>query len=111
MTGTISDPILLRESSGRVNHEFLGLFIIGSCGFHLDRIVAIAQLCEAEAAHVREVIYLVHKGTVTISMQGNQSTSKQVELDRELGCQRSIHIGKHLMSSQEVLGIVLEVVD
>jgi len=67
-----------------VNHELFGLLIIRSSGLHLDRVVTVAELSEAEAAHVREVIDLVHKGTVAVCVQGDQSPTEQVELDGEL---------------------------
>jgi len=67
-----------------VNHEFFGLLIIRSRGLHLDRVVTVAELSEAEAAHVRQVIDLVHEGAVAVRVQGDQSATEQVELDGEL---------------------------
>lgn len=67
-----------------MNNKLFGLLIVGGGGLHLDRVVAVAQLSEAEAAHVRQVVHLVHEGAVAVGVQGDQGAPEQVELDSEL---------------------------
>ena len=59
-----------------MNHELFGLLIVCGSGLHLDRVVTVAELSEAEAAHVRQVVYLVHEGTVAVCVQGDQSPTE-----------------------------------
>jgi hypothetical protein len=94
-----------------VYNKLFGLLVVGGGGLHLDRVVAVAQLREAEAAHVREVVHLVHEGAVAVGVQGDQGATEQVELDSELSGQGAIHIGEHLVGCQEVLRVVLEIID
>jgi hypothetical protein len=86
VTGAICDPILVRQSCRRVNHKLLSLLIVGGSSLHLDSVVSVAQLSEAEAAHVSEAVHLlIHEFLVSVGVQCNQSTSEQVELDSEFG--------------------------
>jgi hypothetical protein len=94
-----------------VYNKLFSLLIVGSGGLHLYRVVAVAQLSEAEAAHVREVVHLVHEGAVAVGVQGDQGAPEQVELNSELCGEGAIHIGEHLVGCQEVLGVVLEIID
>ena len=87
-------------------HELFGLLIVSGRGLHLDRVVTVAELSEAEAAHVRQVIHLVHEGTVAVGVQGDQGATEQIELDGELSGEGTVHIGEHLMGGQKVLRVV-----
>jgi hypothetical protein len=60
---------------------------------------------------VRQVIHLVHEGTVAVGVQGDQGATEQIELDGELGSEGTVHIGEHLMGGQQVLGVVFEIID
>ena len=86
MARTIGDPILLRECRGGVDHELLSFLIVLSSGLHLDCVVAIAELCEAEATHVGQVIYFFHEGPMAVCVQGHESSTEEVELHGEFGC-------------------------
>ena len=44
-------------------------------------------------------------------MQAHESTTKKIELDCELSGEITINIAKHLVSSENVLGVVLEIKD
>ncbi len=94
-----------------MNHKLFGLLIVRGCGLHLYRVISVAKLSEAEAAHVRQVIHLVHEGTVAVGVQGNQGATEQIELDCELSGEGTVHIGEHLMGGQKVLGVVFEIID
>jgi len=46
---------------------------------------------------------------MTLGMQSHQGASEQVELHCEFGGNVSVYITKHLMGSEDILRIVLEV--
>lgn len=66
VAGAIGNPELLAKYSRRVNNKFLFNLVVDGRGLHLWRVVAIAELCEAEAAHVLERAYIAHEGQVTL---------------------------------------------
>jgi len=91
---TVCDPILVGESSRRVNNELLSLLVIGRSGLHLNGIVAVAQLGEAEAAHVREAVHFIsHELLVPVSVHRNEGTTEKIELNGEFDGERPVHVG------------------
>ena len=65
MAGPIRDPELLAERRRRINRELLLIGVVDGRSFHLGRIITIAKLSEAEAAHVLEGGDIAHEGQVT----------------------------------------------
>jgi len=51
VTGSVSDPVLLRLDAWGVDSELLCSVVISGGGFHLRRVVTVSELCEAEASH------------------------------------------------------------
>lgn len=94
-----------------MNYKLLSFFIICSSGLHLDSIVAVPNLSKAEASHMCQVVYLIKKLLVPLSVHCNKSTAKQIILNCELCCQGSIDKAQHLMSSQKIFGIFDKIVD
>ena len=39
-----------------VHDELLGLGVVGGCSLHLHGVVAVSELCQAEAANVIEIV-------------------------------------------------------
>ncbi len=60
-----------------MDYELLSLLIIGCRCFHLNCIVSIAQLGEAEATHVLEAIdFFVHELLMPICVKSYQSATE-----------------------------------
>ena len=72
MAGSVCDPELLAKHGGRVDDEFLFLLVIRGRGLHLRRIVTVAELGEAEAAHVLERADFAHERQVALRVQCHQ---------------------------------------
>ena len=71
MACSICDPEFLGQGSWRVDLKFLSRCIVNRCSLHLRRIITVAELGEAEAAHVLQVRYFFHEGQVALGMQGH----------------------------------------
>ena len=109
MACTIGDPVLLTLWSWAIDGELFLAGIIDSCGLHLWCIVSVAQLCEAETSHDLKRINLLHKWQVSLGVQSHQTSTKQVELHSELGRDRAVDLSQHLVTSEQVHRIVLEI--
>ena len=46
----------LGQGVGRVHNELLGLVVVGGGGLHLHGVVAVPELCQAEAADVIKIV-------------------------------------------------------
>ena len=51
-----------------MNHELLLILVVDGSSLHFDCVVSVAQLSEAEAAHMGEVVDFVHEGSVAVSV-------------------------------------------
>jgi hypothetical protein len=76
MLEPISDPVLLTQHSRGVDLEFLGLFIVGNCGLHLDGVVTVTKLGEAEAANDFSAINLGEVFLVSLGMKSCHGASE-----------------------------------
>lgn len=81
-----------------------------SC-LHLWRIISIAEFSETEAAHAFERVNSSHEWQVALSVQCHEGATEEVVLDCELGDEGGIGQTKHLVGSEKVLGIIIEIED
>lgn len=109
MAGTIRDPELLGENCWTVNRKLLSGVVVYGSGLHLRRIVTIAELSEAETAHVLKAVHLSHDRQVAFRVEARQRAAKKIELDCELGDEGAVDLTKHLMGCENVMGISLKV--
>lgn len=56
MVEAIRDPILLTQVGRAVDDELTRRFVVGRSCLHLHRVIAVAELSEAEAANSLKVI-------------------------------------------------------
>ena len=71
----------LVQPTWSINDELLGLGVVDGRGLHLDCVVAVAELREAEASDVVEVVDAVEVPLVVpLRSQFKHSSAKQVEL-------------------------------
>ena len=111
MAGAVGDPELLAKGRRRVDHKFLFRRVVDRSRLHLRRIVSVAKLGEAEAAHVLQRIDLAHEGQVALSVQSHETAAEKIELDGKLRCKVSIDQAQHLVRSENILWVVLKVKD
>ena len=52
----VGNPVLLGEGVRGVHDELLRLVVVGGSGLHLHGVVAVSELCQAEAANVIEIV-------------------------------------------------------
>lgn len=109
MACTVSNPVFLTLGSWAIDGELLLTDIIDSCGFHFWCIVSVAQLCKAEASHDLERINLLHDWQVSLCVESHQTSTKEIELHSELGRDRAVDLSQHLVASEQVHRVVLEI--
>ena len=56
VTSPVRDPVLLRQRGRGVDDQLVRFFVVGGGGLHLDGVVAVAQLSQAEAANVGQLV-------------------------------------------------------
>lgn len=69
MLETISDPVFLGKHGWRVDNKFVSLFVEGSSSLHLNSVITITKLGEAEASCNIKVINLIEQILMSGSMQ------------------------------------------
>jgi len=109
VASTVCNPELLGEHGWRVNSELLSRVVVVGSRLHFRRIVAVAELSEAEAAHVLEAVDLSHDGQVALRVETGQGTSEKIELHGELGGEGAVDLGQHLVGRENVMGVSLKV--
>jgi hypothetical protein len=111
VAGSICDPIFLRGGSWRIYRELLCSVVINGGGLHLWRVVTVAKLGEAEAAHNLEAVNLSHEWQVSIGVESHQSSAEKIELNGEFGGQSAVNLPQHFVSGEDIGGVVLEIKD
>ena len=111
VTSPVCNPKLVRKSGWTVDCELLSFLVVSCCGFHLRCVVAKTQFSEAETPHVFKAVYILHYRQMSLRVQAHESTTKEIKLDCELSGEIAINIAKHLVSSENILGVVFEIKD
>ena len=94
-----------------MNNEFFLRNIISSCGFHLDCIIAVAELSQAKTTQHTEVINFIEKIFVTVCVKRKNGAAEQIELNCELYTKRAINHSDKLVSGIDVMWISSEILD
>lgn len=92
-----------------MNGKLLCLLVVSGSCFHHWRIVPKSEFSEAEAAHAFQTVYFLHKRKMTSGVEAHKCTSKKVELHCKLSRKVAVNAGKHLVRSEDVFGVVLEI--
>ena len=121
MAGPVGDPVLLGQRGGGVHDQLVCLGVIGGGGLHLHGVVAIPELCQAEAANVIEIVNALNKlfecneNNLELTFQESfvmplcsefeDSSSEQIKLDSHLGAHGGVNDSK-LVSGKNLEWIV-----
>ena len=97
MVEAIRDPVLLAEIGGAMHDELACIFIVGGCGLHLHGVVAIPELCEAEAANCLQAVDLVKEVVMTTVMESKARASEEIELHGVLDGASGVNKADELM--------------
>ena len=105
--GGVGDPILLGQGRGRVHVPRARLLVVRRGRRHFDRVVAVPQLGQGEAAGDVQAVHCRHQGVhVAGSAQLQHCTRKQVEMHRRLGRHRPVRKAAHVVGGKDVQGVV-----
>ena len=85
------------------------LFIINCSGLHLWCIISIPQLSKAETSHYIKTINSSHEIQMTVSVQSHKTSTKQIVLNCEFSCKRSINLAQHFMCSEKIEWIIIKI--
>ena len=105
----IADPVLRSQGRGRVNLELPGLAVIGRSGFHLHSVVAVAELCQAEATKYIQRVDLLKEVLVALRAQRKDGATKEVELHCEFDYGGAASHGYKLVGRKNVMRIFSEI--
>jgi hypothetical protein len=111
VAGTISDPEFLGEHAGGVNVESLSFRFVGGGGLHFGSIIAVAKFSETEATHVFKAVNFIQNGEVTFSVKRREGSTEEVELHGKFSGEIAVDKAQKLMSSENVLGVILKIKD
>jgi hypothetical protein len=70
MDSAVGDPVLLREGCRGIDDELFGFVVVGDCGLHLDGVVTVAQLRQAETPSDIELVDQREQEFMAVGMQG-----------------------------------------
>lgn len=111
MTSSVRNPELLRHSRRTVDGEGLVLNTVSRGSLHFRSVVAVSELSEAEATHDIQGVASFHEGQVSISTQGSERSTEEVELDGKFSGQGGVNKTQHFVSSENVFRVIIKVKD
>lgn len=89
----VRNPVFLGEDRRCVDHKFLRSFVVRNSSLHLDCVVSVTELSQAEASEGTQVVDLVEVVLVSLSREGISRSTEEVELNCEFNRTRVIYHG------------------
>ena len=108
---SVGDPVLLAQISRAVNDKLACSLVIGDRRLHLHRIVAVAELSEAEAADCIQSVDLVEEVVVSTIVQSKARAAKQVHLHSMLDRHGRVDEAHEFVRAEYIVRVGVELLD
>ena len=90
-----------------MNNELIGVSIVGRGGLHFDRVVTVSKLGKPKASDTIERVDGIEKAFVVMSCsQFEDGTTEEIELDRHLGRNTTVHHPHGLVNRKDPVWIM-----